>query len=147
MLKSETVHSDEEDSIETYEVLHSRCERLEKVRFINMTINATGRTDLISELQTVNNNNNTQLVPRNKPQDDGMAALSGSKKTGDNNHCLLERCSGDGGLSTSLRSSGSRSRLPSHRRADSSNSHVFDEEVKQRTRASKHTSDYPTAVS
>lgn len=141
----------EEDTAEIYETLHSRCEELEKVRFINMQINATGgmrghNTDnshtssslLYHHDNTTSSSptdHKTHNTPSRQPQSDKQRTISIMNcKT---LNMDTEKKGTDGG-----RGPGAG---PPARKNDKHMSYLEDEI--RRTRASKHTSDYPTAVS
>lgn len=141
--RSEDPAEAEDDSREAYEKLHSRCEQLEKVRFINMQINATGgmrgaNTDLLSPalLQLTDGSLTPGISSANSSPTTKSPHPSSEKRT----IALID---------TSEKRGDPRARMPSAtRKNNGNNKHVsYLEEEIRRTRASKHTSDYPTAVS
>lgn len=127
----------EEDTFDAYEALHSRCEHLEKVRFINMQINATGG---------MRGANHDMLSPALILADD---TLSPGTPLAANKHSLPPSDKRTLFEQSDKRSPNERSRVPSvPRQNNGNNKHVtyLEDEIRI-TRASKHTTDYPTAVS
>ena len=125
----------ENDSTDAYEELHSQCERLEKVRFINMQINATGG------MRGASTDSFSHAVVSDDSLSSNISLHSPNKLAPSDTIALLE----------SERKTMERSRVPSGPRSKSNvqnNKHVtYLEEEIRRTRASKHTNEYPTAVS
>lgn len=143
LAKCENQDEMEDDRQEVFERLHSRCERLEKVRFINMQINATGgmrgaNTDLLSPALLLSDSDSfSSSISIPSPSNKSSPHPTSDKRT----IALLEHS--DKRATTQAE----RSRVPSAQRKNNGNNVTFLEEEIRRTRASKHTSDYPTAVS
>ncbi|KAL5256682.1 hypothetical protein ACHWQZ_G011815 [Mnemiopsis leidyi] len=143
LAKCENQDEVEDDRHEMFERLHSRCERLEKVRFINMQINATGgmrgaNTDLLSPALLLSDSDSfSSSISIPSPSNKSSLHPSSDKRT----IALLEHSD------KRATAQAERSRVPSAQRKNNGNNVTFLEEEIRRTRASKHTSDYPTAVS
>jgi len=174
LAKIASIHPDlEDDSDAAYEALHSHCEGLEKQRFINMTINATGgmrgsiptpeslpasdhlplntSQDMLMSLNTMSPtlNNHTNYPPPSPAS--SSSGDEGPSETWSKRSFPLLECQANK-LNDSDHILNNKSDIQktdidkkAHRKNDNKHVSYLDEEVR-RTR-SKHTSEYPTAVS
>ena len=131
----------EDDSQAAYEVLHSRCEQLEKVRFINMQLNASAAT---REEGGMRSRHEGELLRRHEELlllEEKLSPLAPRTLN------MLEQPARQGNNnnnSTPTNNNNSKGATEN----GGNNKHVtYVEEEIRRTRANKHTSDYPTAVS
>ena len=139
----------EDDSHTAYQVLHSRCEQLEKVRFINMQLNASAATREAAGEGGLRSRHDGELLRRHEELlllDEKLSPLAPSNRTIN----LLEQQSNQDQIQPGTpNNNNNNNNNKGASENGGNNKHVayVEEEIRRTRGTNKHTSEYPTAVS